>query len=135
MINIFPSSKAASDPNFHGEGGVGGVTGINRITMYLNDIKSARSDTFQMAIRVNMIALSHEICHHILISMGFNQKVALRHDDYSGHKKGQILNFSTAEVHDRHMERRFVTLSFWHYYKGIIPWKLTLQYLDIRDLL
>lgn len=135
VINVFPSSKSSADPNFHGENGVGGVTGINRITMYLLDEKTNIRDSFQRALRSNVLALSHEMAHHILISMGFSQRVALRHDDYSGHKQGQMLNFSTAEVHDRHMERKFTNVTFWHYLKGIIPYRMTIQYLDIRDLL
>lgn len=135
VINIFSSTKSSNDPNFHGENGVGGVTGMNRITLYLLDEKTNPRDSFQMAFRSNMIATSHELCHHILISMGYNNRVALRNDDYSGHKKGQLLNFSTAEVHDRHMEKRFQSVTFWNWLKGIIPYRITMQYLDIRDVL
>lgn len=132
-ISIYPSNISSQDPNFHGKNGVGGVTGINTIKMYLNDESTSRKDTLQRALRVNLLAISHELAHHILITLGMTHRVKLRNNDYSGHKKGATLNFSTAEVHDRHIEGKFKTLTFWHLW--IPPVRFTIQYLDIGDLL
>lgn len=134
-IHMYSSEKSHEDKFFFGVNGVGGITGINTITMYLNDTKSNPKDPIQMALRVNMLAISHELCHHILLSMGKTHRVQLRNNDYSGHKKGDTLNFSTAEVHDRHMEKKFITLSFWHYIKGIIPYKYKITIVDITDII
>ena len=123
------------DPFFVGKDGVGGVTEWRHIKLYLEDTETKQGDVFMRAFRNNMVPLSHEFCHAILIFLGRDDRVALRNDDFGGNKKGKILNFSTAEVHDRHTEGKFWALRFWFW--DWILWRSKRMYcrvLDIRDL-
>jgi len=132
-IIIYPSTMAASDPFFYGKEGVGGVTGNKQIKLYLRDETISFLDILQATFRANVVVISHEICHGILIYLGANQKVSLRNDDFGSNKKGTMLNFSTAEVHDRHTEGKFWTMRFWFWHL-FIPRLLTTKVLEIRDL-
>lgn len=126
---------ASENPFFEGKDGVGGVTGQGIIKLYLEDKRTLVGDIFQRIIRKNMIPISHELCHAILIHDGQSQRVALRNNDWSGHKKGTMLNFSTAEVHDRHIEGRLWNMKFWFWdWKLFIPRRMNTRVLDIRDL-
>ncbi len=133
-IYFYPSSMASNDPFFHGVDGVGGVTGKGEIRLYVEDEKTPFNDTFQRVFRRNSLMITHELGHAIFIQLGYNQKVPLRNDDYSGHKAGTLLNFSTAEVHDRHMEKRFRNMSFWKIV-NLLPKRMSVQVLDYTDLL
>lgn len=134
IIEVYPSSMSSQDPHFHGEDGVGGVTGMGKVKLYIEDSKTQFFDTFQRVFRRNSLMISHELSHAILIQLGRNEKVPLRHDDYSGHKAGTLLNYSTAEVHDRHTERRFFTLSFWSVMGFVVPKRFQASVLDFRNL-
>ena len=134
-IDIYPSDKASEDPFFHGQDGVGGVTGNGKIKLYIEDKLTLTGDIFQRAFRKNMVVISHEICHAVLLHKGKTQRVKLRNDDYSGHRAGTVLNYSTAEVHDRHTEGNFYTMNFWFWdWELFIPRKMTCRVLDIRDI-
>lgn len=131
-VDIYPSSMASEDPFFYGKDGVGGITGNFRIKLYLLDEDTLFGDVFQRVFRANAIPITHEFCHAILIYLGRNEKVALRNDDFGGHKKGQMFNFSTAEVHDRHIEGKFWNMNFW--FIQTLPKLMIAKALDIRDL-
>lgn len=131
-IVIYPSSRASEDPFFYGKDGVGGVTSNRLIKLYLEDKKTRFGDLFQRTFRQNTLVISHEICHGILMYLGMNNRVRLRHDDYGRNKAGTELNFSTAEVHDRHTEGRFRNMYFWFRYH--IPKLMFARVLDIRDI-
>ena len=133
IIYVYPSTMASQDPFFHGVDGVGGVTGMGTIKLYVEDEKTSFLDIFLRVFRRNALMISHELSHAILIQLGYSQKVPLRNDDYSGHKAGTILNYSTAEVHDRHMEKRFKTLNFYKI-MTLLPKRLSSQVLDFTDL-
>lgn len=133
-VEFYPSSMASEDPYFHGVDGVGGVTGMGLIKFYVEDAKTPFLDVFQRVFRRNALMISHELCHAILIQYGRSEKVKLRNDDYSGHKAGTLLNYSTAEVHDRHMEKRFVNLRFIKM-MNLLPKWFSAQVLDFTDLL
>jgi hypothetical protein len=136
-IYIFPSTEAPNDPHFDGQEGVGGVTGFGIVKLYLEDKKTDLiRDIFRRVFRKNVIVISHELSHAALIFRKKTHKVALRNDDWSGHKKGDKLNFSTAEVHDRHVEGRFKTLNLWFWdWKTFTGIKLTgTKVIDIDDL-
>jgi len=127
-IDIYSSTEAPNDPHFDGQEGVGGVTGFQTIKLYVIDTDNG------MVFLQNFMMISHELCHMMLIVDGRNDRVRLRNDDWSGNKKGTELNFSTAEVHDRHIEKKFRTMSMWGWYK--IFWKrFRLRVIDITDLL
>jgi hypothetical protein len=112
--DIYSSADAPDDPFFDGKEGVGGVTGMGTVKLYLEDKKTnIMKDIFRRVLRQNYLVISHEGSHSLLIHMKKNHKVALRNADWSGHPKGTKLNFSTAEVHDRHVEGRFKNLSIW----------------------
>jgi len=134
-IEIYSSDRASEDSHFDGKDGVGGVTGQGLVKLYLEDKKTLLGDLFQRVIRKNMVPISHELCHAVLIDLGKSQKVALRNDDWGGNKKGTMLNFSTAEVHDRHIEGKFWAFRFWFWdwYK-LIARRFYTKVLDIRDL-
>jgi hypothetical protein len=112
-IHIYPESRAHEDPHFHGQNGIGGVTGQGVVKLYLRDIATQSQDNFRRVYRENSVVISHELSHAMLIHKGYKWRVKLRRDDYSGHKAGTELNYSTAEVHDRHMEGRFWNMKFW----------------------
>lgn len=133
-ITFRPSEQAKNDPFFHGQKGIGGVTGINEIVVYVHDIDD--NSSLLPYYRMNMVVISHELCHGMLIHFGQTQRTVLRNDDYSGHKKGALLNFSTAEVHDRHTENNFWTMDciFWDL-KTFKSKHLTCRVLEIRDII
>ncbi len=136
VIHIFPSHQAKEDPNFHGQEGVGGVTGMNNIRLYIEDTRTLREDLFQRVLRKNAVPITHELCHAILIHLKKTHKVPLRNDDYSGHKAGTKLNFSTAEVHDRHSENNFWTMRFWFWdWHDFTLMRCRVKALEIRDLI
>ena len=133
-FEFFPSEMAVNDPHFHGEKGVGGVTGMGHVKLYIEDKKTTDNDVFLRVFRRNALMISHETCHAMLIVMGKTQKVKLRNDDYSGHRSGMLLNYSTAEVHDRHIEKKFYVLNFdfwdWWRFKNR---KMIANVLDFRN--
>ncbi len=135
---FWPSIMASNDPHFDGKDGVGGVTGMGVVKIYLEDKKTDLfHDIFRRVLRQNTIVITHEGAHSLLIFKKKNHKVALRHDDYSGHKAGDMLNFSTAEVHDRHSEGRFVDLKpfrVWDWRTLTLVWVRGIKIVDIDDL-
>lgn len=135
-IEIYPSEESVNDKFFDGikSKGIGGVTGMNHIKLYLYD-NNDLNNTLYPYFRPNMIVISHELAHAILIHKGYNTKVNLRNDDWSGHKRGNTLNFSTAEVHDRHIENKFFKMpfNFWDWIK-FKNYKMNCTVLDIRDI-
>jgi hypothetical protein len=113
-IDVYPSSMAPNDPFFDGKEGVGGVTGMYKMKLYLEDKKTnILRDIFRRVLRQNLLVITHELAHAILLHKGLKHKVKLRNNDWSGHKKGTKLNFSTAEVHDRHVEGKFKKMNVW----------------------
>lgn len=133
-IKFRPSEQAVNDPFFHGQKGIGGVTGIDEIVVYVHDVDD-NSDLLPY-YRMNMVVITHELCHAMLIHNGQMHRTVLRNDDYSGHRKGSFLNFSTAEVHDRHTENNFWTMdcNFWDW-KTFKNKRLTCKVLEIRDII
>lgn len=126
-ITLFSSIDAPNDPFFDGQRGIGGITGLYTMKLYVNDSNN------NMMFMENAMMISHELSHMLLIHYGYNQKVSLRNDDWSGHKKGARLNYSTAEVHDRHVEKKFRTDKIWYGVKK--PWKfINVIVLDLRDI-
>ena len=132
-ITFKPSEQAKDDPFFHGQKGIGGVTGMGKVTVYVHDVDD--DSTLLPYYRMNMVVISHELCHAMLIHLGQTHRAVLRNDDYSGHRRGAFLNFSTAEVHDRHTEDNFWTMdcNFWDW-KTFKNKHLTCRVLEIRDL-
>jgi len=131
VIKLYPSELAVNDPNFHGTKGIGGVTGKGEIKLYINDKKD--SDLY-LYLRENMVAISHELCHMIGIVLDWYDRVPLRNNDYSGHKAGTVLNKYVQEVHDRHVEGRFWTMSIKRFNYIKIKWEVVhARVLDIRD--
>lgn len=126
-IIVRPSTQIGREPFFDSSNnGTGGVTGIGEVRLYLFD----NADT-TMFIRINSITMSHELAHAALIQRGRIDRVKLRHDDYSGNKKGKALAYSTAEVHDRHIEKQI-------YLMKVIRWtrfwkSYTIDVLDFKD--
>jgi hypothetical protein len=113
-IDVYPSDQAPNDPHFDGQEGVGGVTGMYKMKLYLEDKKTdVIRDIFRRVLRKNLMVITHELAHAILIHTKQTHKVKLRNNDWSGHKKGATLNFSTAEVHDRHVEGKFKQMKVW----------------------
>ena len=112
--DIYPSSAAPLDPFFDGKEGVGGVTGMGKVKLYLEDKRTnIISDIFRRVLRQNYIVITHEGSHSLLLYKKLTHKVKLRNTDWTGNKKGTMLNFSTAEVHDRHIEGKFKKLNIW----------------------
>lgn len=137
QVILRPSSMASEDKFFHGKDGVGGVTDPEKCILYMLDTddnpKNARKPNFE----TNANVISHELLgHRLLYWAGKNQKVALRHDDFSGHKAGAMLNFSTAEVHDRDTENFswYFDFDVW-YWKYLKTFTFRVKILDFRDLL
>lgn len=134
-FDIYPSSMAPNDPHFDGQEGVGGVTGMGKVKLYLEDQKTdIIRDIFRRVLRKNFIVITHECAHAILIYKKLTHRVALRNDDWSGHKKGTMLNFSTAEVHDRHVEGIFKTINVWVRNGWTWAYLTGTKVLDIDDL-
>ena len=132
---IYPSSDAPNDPHFDGQEGVGGVTGRGIVKLYLEDTKTDLiRDIFRRVLRKNYIVITHEGAHSLLIFKKQTYKVKLRNDDWSGHKAGTKLNFSTAEVHDRHVEGRFKKINVWIRDKFTWIYLRNLSVIDIDDL-
>lgn len=115
QIIIRPSSMASSDPFFHGVNGVGGNTAPTKMVLYVEDVWENPLDHIQRVFRRNGKMISHELLHWLLMVENRGERVSLRNDDYSGHKAGTMLNFWTAEVHDRDTERNLMTLKFPYY--------------------
>ena len=136
---IYPSTDAPNDPHFDGQEGVGGVTGMGLVKVYLEDKRTNMiHDIFRRVFRQNIIVISHELSHSALIHIKKTHKVKLRHDDWSGHKAGTILNFSVAEVHDRHVEGRFKFLRPFRFFdmRTMTYIRVSrIQVIDIDDLL
>lgn len=132
-IVLRPSELASADPNFHGQKGIGGVTGKNKIIVYIHDVDD--KTPLLPYYRMNMVVITHELCHGMLIHFGQTHRSVLRNDDFSGHKKGTSLNFSTAEVHDRHIENNFWTMdcNFWDW-KTFKNKRLMCKVMELRDL-
>lgn len=128
-ITFYPSTLIGNDPQFPGvKEGTAGVTGLGTIRVYVYD-KSG----FGLHFITNAVTITHEIAHAVLIaSPGGNQRVRLRHDDLGGNKAGTLMNYSTAEVHDRLSEKRFFTFRNWLAWG--IGWKhIGYNVLDFRD--
>ena len=127
---FYPSTESPNDPHFDGQEGIGGVTGLGIVKLYLEDKKTNMlHDIFRRVFRSNLIVITHEGAHSLLIFRGRIHKVKLRHDDFSGHKAGTMLNFSTAEVHDRHNEGRFKILSKFSYFN-----LKTMNYISVSNV-
>ena len=134
VVRIRPSSMASQDPFFHGQNGIGGVTGLGVITVYLHDIKEALSD-FMPYLRTNSVVVTHETSHAILIQKGFRQKVPLKYDDFGGNKAGTMLAASTAYVHDLHTENKFFDMKLERFSFSRMKWILPIvRALDIKEL-
>ena len=141
-IDIYPSDAAIDNKFFattpeRSSRGVGGVTGLGTITMFLEDTSANLNDPFLRSLRKNIIPTSHELGHAIGIALGWRNKVALRNDDWSGHKKGTKLNASTALIHDAHVEGQLHNMKVWVKSGGIFSkWKqITVQVLDMRRVI
>lgn len=135
QIIIRPSTRASEDPFFHGQDGVGGVTAPKKMVLYVEDKTESHADIFQRVLRKNAKMISHELLHWLLMIENKGHQVPLRNDDYSGNKKGDLLNFWTAEVHDRDIERNVMPLHF-PYYSRILnrTVRFTLNVLNGKDL-
>lgn len=134
-IHIYPESRASEDPHFHGQDGIGGVTGQGVVKLYLRDISTSMKDIFKRALRENSVVISHELGHAMMLHKGLTWRVKLRHDDFSGHKAGTQLNYSTAEIHDRHTEKRFWLQKFtWVDFKTLKFHKIETNVLEVRDI-
>lgn len=107
-LRFFPSDMA-SESSFFQSDGVGGITGKDSITFFIRDTNNRY---IEMS---NFTMICHEIAHLCLIWLGFNVKVPLKHRDTSGHAPGTMLNYSTAEVHDRESEGRYATFLYTDY--------------------
>ena len=106
---------ASQDPFFYGQNGVGGNTAPTKMVLYVEDAWETPLDTLQRVFRRNGKMISHELLHWLLMVEGRSERVPLRNDDYSGNKAGKMLNFWTAEVHDRDIEGNLTTLVFPYY--------------------
>ena len=135
-IDIYSSEESKDVKFFDSQTakGIGGVTGMNTIKLYLYD-ENDLNNFFFPYFRPNMIVISHELCHAILIHKGMKERTNLRNDDWSGNKRGKLLNFSTAEVHDRHIENNFFNMpfNFWDWTK-FKNYKVFCRVLNIIDL-
>ena len=136
QVFIRPDWMASDDPFFHGKDGVGGVTDKQKMILYLEDKSENRKDSVQRVLRKNSWVISHEMSHWLLMLVNLGHKVPLRNNDEMGHKKGTMLNYWTAEVHDRDIENKAFRMPFW-----IVQWSIfklrpfPLKMLDIRDIL
>ena len=140
-VEIYPSTEITTNKFFAGtmerDRGVGGVTGLETVTLFLEDKKTNLNDIFLRAVRKNMIVITHELGHAIGIGFGWREKVKLRNDDWSGHRKGTKLNASTALIHDAHVEKWLYPMKVWVKTGRIFPgWKrITVQVLDMRKVI
>jgi len=136
QIVIRPMERASESPFFHGKDGVGGVTDPLRMILYLEDKRDHPKDSVQRVIRKNLTIITHEMGHKLFMDAGFGHKVPLRNDDEMGHKAGTLLNFWTAEVHDRDIENFSYSKEFYIYDEQTNKaWKYNFNVLDFRDLL
>ena len=136
QIILRPSHRASEDPFFHGKDGVGGVTDLVKMILYLIDANENPKDPFQRVLRTNANVISHEGGHAILLSYGLTHRVPLRHDDFSGHKAGTMLSFATAEVHDRDTENIGFYLKFKQFYLAYMKFfQINVKVLDFRDII
>lgn len=128
-IHVISNNMIEESEHFDGDKdkGVGGVTGGNMMKLWIED------DDNDMIFMSNMMMISHELCHMIGMVNDWRERVPLRNDDWSGHRKGTELNRWTQEVHDRHVEGNIRTMSFW-YRRGIVYRKMTCRVLDMKDL-
>ena len=129
-IKIYPAELASNDPFFHGQNGIGGVTGNKEVKLYINDV-IGETPWFMS----NMVVITHELAHMIGMILNWREKKPMRHDDYSGHKAGDMLNKWTQEIHDRHTENRFYTTRVHKYDRGLKKWFVYRKFraLDFRD--
>jgi len=135
-ITIKPSSMANESPFFDGKNGVGGVTDPKRMILYLEDKQENPKDRVQRVLRQNVNVITHEFGHKFLMDAGLGHKVPLRNQDEMGHKPGTMLNFWTAEVHDRDIENRAYQKEFWFTIRSTgESYRYVLKVLDFRDLL
>ena len=129
-VYVYPHTLSSSDPFFHGLNGVGGVTDPTKMKLYVRDTKSSYADL------ENFLMVSHEIGHAILMWFDFSQRKAMRNDDYSGNKKGELRKAWTQEVHDRHIEKNIETYKFWfHDWKTKKSTNHLARVIKIKDLL
>ena len=128
-ITVFSSTSIGNDPFFDSVGnGTGGVTDREGCRLYLFDVPKNN-----MATRANLITCTHELAHLALLHLLIGEsRVALRHDDLGGNKAGTFLNYSTAEVHDRHNEGRLYLAKVWMR-NGLKFSKYEYMALDFRD--
>lgn len=134
-ITFLPSTQSAEDPFFYGKKGVGGVTSPGLVKLYVNDVKENYINSFNPYLMANAVPITHEMAHAILIQTGRNERVPLRNDDYGGNKKGKMLPFYTAEVHDRDIEKKYFTMNTPIFdLKTRKYYSKPLRVLDIRDL-
>lgn len=137
QIILRPHTRASENPFFHGKDGLGGVTSDKSMILYLYDQHENPLDPVQRILRANAKVISHEGGHALLIWAGLNHRVPLRNDDTSGHKKGTILPYHTAEVHDRDAEGRTTILEFpfmdWAKLRLTIYRVSVLQFRDILE--
>lgn len=136
QFEVRPSWQASDNPHFHGQDGVGGVTGYRHITLYLEDKKTDLiHDIFLRVLRKNLVVATHEFAHGILQYKDLMHRVPLRHTDFTGTPKGTMLNFATAEVHDRHTEGKFKKKNVWFWdWKTFKAYLVRINVIDIDDL-
>ena len=71
------------------------IVGLNKIDLFVLDDKS------DMMMASNIIMMSHGLGHALLYSYDPRRRIELKYDDATGNKKGTILNWHTAAVHNR----------------------------------
>lgn len=137
QVILRPSSMASEDPFFHGKDGVGGVTDPIKCILYMRDVDDNPKNVRKPNFEENANVISHELLgHRLLYWAGLNHKVAMRNDDFSGHKAGDMVNFSTAEVHDRDTENFSWYFEFkLLYLKYLKRFTFKVKIIDFRDLL
>lgn len=128
--------RASESPFFHGKDGVGDVTDPHRMILYMEDKKENPKDSVQRSTRKNITVICHAFGHKFFMDAGYGHKVPLRNQDEMGHKAGTMLNFWTAEVHDRDIENISYSKQFDIYDEETDRnYKYKFNVLDFRDLL
>jgi hypothetical protein len=129
IITIRPSERIGEEPFFDpGSNGTGGVTDRSGCKLYLFDNKD-----LNLFLRTNATTVTHELAHLALLHrVEGSRRVPLRNNDLSGNKEGKMLNYSTAEVHDRHIENHFNPVTIW-VWVGLRYRRLQYLELDFRD--
>jgi len=85
-----------------------GVTGEGFSRVYIIDVNDKGLTALQ-----NLSAIFHETAHLLLMILMRGVRGTMRNDDLGGLKKGQSINVSTQEVHDRQMEGKLYYVKTW----------------------